>query len=117
MSLQEIQISGAEEPAVVCEIATVLRTRDDFLILGHLRPDGDATGSVSGLSLPGYCLKFAGLPQKETVQRFAVAITHPKGERTWPDNRLPYGDGMHCCVWPHWPQPSEGPCSTPTPRT
>lgn len=38
-----------EEPPVVHEIAEVFRTRDSFLIIGHLRPDGDCLGSCLGL--------------------------------------------------------------------
>lgn len=43
------QIAGTEEPEVVHQIASALRTRDDFLILGHLRPDGDCLGSCIAL--------------------------------------------------------------------
>src|SRR6478609_7173864 len=37
------------EPDVVHEIAEIIRSSDDFLIAGHLRPDGDCLGSCLGL--------------------------------------------------------------------
>jgi bifunctional oligoribonuclease and PAP phosphatase NrnA len=38
-----------EEPLVVAQIAHILLVNDDFLIVGHLRPDGDCLGSCLGL--------------------------------------------------------------------
>jgi bifunctional oligoribonuclease and PAP phosphatase NrnA len=49
MIVPEPDSNGELEPAVVYEIAQAIRTRDDFLILGHLRPDGDCLGSCLGL--------------------------------------------------------------------
>lgn len=37
------------EPPVVAEICNVIRTNDQFLIVGHGRPDGDCLGSCLGL--------------------------------------------------------------------
>ena len=37
------------EPPVVHEIAEAIRQRNEFLIAGHLRPDGDCLGSCLGL--------------------------------------------------------------------
>jgi phosphoesterase RecJ-like protein len=37
------------EPQIVYEIAEILRAHDDFLIAGHLRPDGDCLGSCLAL--------------------------------------------------------------------
>jgi phosphoesterase RecJ-like protein len=41
--------SACAEPEVVHTIAELLRVNDDFLIAGHLRPDGDCLGSCLGL--------------------------------------------------------------------
>lgn len=35
---------------VIAQIADILRTEDDFLIASHYNPDGDAIGSMAGLS-------------------------------------------------------------------
>jgi phosphoesterase RecJ-like protein len=48
VTTEEIRVTGAE-PEVVHTIAELLRTHDDFLIAGHLRPDGDCLGSCLGL--------------------------------------------------------------------
>ena len=37
------------EPAVVHDIAEVIRAGSDFFVVGHLRPDGDCLGSCLGL--------------------------------------------------------------------
>lgn len=37
------------EPEIVHEIASVIRNGNDFIIAGHLRPDGDCLGSCLGL--------------------------------------------------------------------
>lgn len=41
--------AAGSEPAVVYEIADLIKANDDFLIIGHLRPDGDCLGSCLGL--------------------------------------------------------------------
>ncbi|MGI8908879.1 MAG: DHH family phosphoesterase [Candidatus Sumerlaeaceae bacterium] len=38
-----------DQPEVVGTIADIIRNNDDFLIVGHLRPDGDCLGSCLGL--------------------------------------------------------------------
>lgn len=37
------------EPAVVQDIVEIIQSRQNFLIIGHLRPDGDCLGSCLGL--------------------------------------------------------------------
>ena len=49
MILPEPETYETAEPQVVFQIAEKLRTGNDFLILGHLRPDGDCLGSCLGL--------------------------------------------------------------------
>lgn len=50
MKLESCPTGLAEaEPLVVHEIAALLRREDEFLIAGHVRPDGDCMGSCLGL--------------------------------------------------------------------
>ncbi|QLA16875.1 DHH family phosphoesterase [Desulfolutivibrio sulfoxidireducens] len=54
-------------PAPMREIAAILRERDDFLILSHENPDGDAVGSTAAL---GHILAHLG-------KRFTLANASP----------------------------------------
>jgi len=49
MQRSDIATMETVEPVVVHEIADLIRREDDFLVIGHLRPDGDCLGSCLGL--------------------------------------------------------------------
>lgn len=85
-----------EEPEIVYEIAELIRAHDSFLVIGHLRPDGDCLGSCLGLMhiLKGMGKKARFYTQGPVPDFFSYLPGYEDIETAFPA----HFDGPYLCV-------------------